>query len=178
MNLYPENGFVRGLAKGAIIPALWLSLVMVMFISALCSGQRAELIVKSGHYGFISSFVFSPDGQLLASGGADGTIKLWSAGSGKQLCTLRHGRGVYSVAFSPDSQILASAGDTISFGRLQLERNCGHYKVIPIRYGQLPSVQMARRSPAQAQTTALSCGKLRAGKSCARFKINPPRWLS
>ncbi|MEA5506052.1 caspase family protein [Halotia wernerae UHCC 0503] len=61
------------------------------------------------HNSWVTSVSFSPDGQMLASGGADNTIQLWSD-SGKLLATLNgHSDGVNSVSFSPDGQMLASA---------------------------------------------------------------------
>jgi WD40 repeat protein len=58
----------------------------------------------------VNSVVFSANGQTLASGSQDKTIKLWHPATGKLLRTLTgHIAGVWSVAFSPDGQILASA---------------------------------------------------------------------
>ena len=57
----------------------------------------------------VKSISFSPDGQTLASGGSDGTIRLWNASTGTHKRTLiGHLIWVSSVSFSPDGQTLAS----------------------------------------------------------------------
>ncbi len=54
----------------------------------------------------VLSVAFSPDGQLLASTGLDGTIKLWRIRDGSLVRTLRSGAN--SIVFSPDGQFLAA----------------------------------------------------------------------
>lgn len=65
----------------------------------------------TGHGWEVQKVIFSPDGQVLASGSHDGSIKLWDVSSGEVLNTLEgHYYSVISLAFSPDGSILASGG--------------------------------------------------------------------
>ncbi|AFY93309.1 eIF2A-related protein [Chamaesiphon minutus] len=74
------------------------------------SGNRSTSL--SGHNSSIRTVAFSPDGQLLASGGNSDNpiIKLWRVRDG-QCCHILTGHtdGLWSVAFSPDGRILASS---------------------------------------------------------------------
>ncbi|MGF2039247.1 MAG: NB-ARC domain-containing protein [Nostoc sp. CmiVER01] len=62
-------------------------------------------------FGSILSVTFSPDGKFLATGDANGKVRLWNF-DGKQLFTCKgHTMRVWSVVFSPDSNTLASGSD-------------------------------------------------------------------
>ena len=70
---------------------------------------NACLQTLEGHCNSVGSVTFSPDGQRLASGSNDNTIKIWDPASGQCLQTLKgHNRSVLSIMFSPDGQRLAS----------------------------------------------------------------------
>ncbi len=69
------------------------------------TGQELDL----WHTGSVYSVAFSPDRNTLATGGYDGTIRLWNAHTGQHIRTLTgHTGSVFSVAFSPDGNTIAT----------------------------------------------------------------------
>jgi WD40 repeat protein len=86
-------------ARGSLLEGLDYSPYLITFLHDHTAG--------------VMSVAFSPDGQMLASGGADGTIILWDVAARQSLDQplISHTGGVLSVAFSPDGQTLAVGGD-------------------------------------------------------------------
>ena len=59
-----------------------------------------------------TSVAYAPDGATLATGGDDGTVRIWDARTGQQQHQLTgHTGPVYAVAYAPDGATLATGGD-------------------------------------------------------------------
>jgi WD40 repeat protein len=82
-----------------------------------------------GHTDSVWSVAFSSDGKMLASGSADGTIRLWNVATHQPLgeALSDHTGDVYSVAFSPDGKVLAwgTAYGTITLLNVATRRPLG-----------------------------------------------------
>jgi WD40 repeat protein len=63
------------------------------------------------HRGSVNSMALSPDGKELATGGIDGTVRVWDLASGELLrAMVGHNYYVHGLSWSPDGKVIASAG--------------------------------------------------------------------
>ena len=89
-----------------------------------------------GHDAWISSVAFAPDGEIIASGSNDKTIKLWSLSGQNEIATLEgHQGGVTSIAFSPDGRFIASASNdkTVKMWSVEAQKEIATF--VGHRYG-------------------------------------------
>ncbi|HEX6885802.1 MAG TPA: serine/threonine-protein kinase [Planctomycetota bacterium] len=64
------------------------------------------------HTGSVRAVAIPPDGETIAAGSEDGSVRLWSAADGRELATLTgHAGPVTAVTFAPDGRHLASASE-------------------------------------------------------------------
>jgi WD40 repeat protein len=77
------------------------------------SGERLQTIAR--HPGILYAVVWSTQGErgdILVSGGSDGTLRWWSVDSGEGLRVRQAHQGtVQALKVSPDGRTLASCGD-------------------------------------------------------------------
>lgn len=71
--------------------------------------SREQEFAFEEHGSRVFEIAIQPKGSLVATGGADGFVRLWEPGEG-QKSALRHGKTVLGLAWTPDGGQLASAG--------------------------------------------------------------------
>ncbi|GEM_PF-1515570 len=87
----------------------WLRSLRPPEIPLGVTGLKAVL---RGHEGAVHSVAFSASRDLVVSGSADKTVRVWEAHTGAELVCLRgHLGAVYGVAFSPDARRVVSGSE-------------------------------------------------------------------
>jgi len=115
------------LGKNRFLGWQLMALVYLATLPAIAFSQgRPDIIwAKGGHSGSVNSVAYSPDGQLLASGSSDETIKIWRQDGTfiRSLAIPLSGNpqlfDVRSVAISPDGTTVAFWAPDVD-GRIQL----------------------------------------------------------
>lgn len=118
----PLSGHTGGVAALAFSPngrALLSGGCATFATLRSCAGGEAILwdvaeqkIVRRllGHTDMIASVAYHPDGETVATGSYDGTIRFWNATSGEQIGRPinAHAEYVLGISFSPDGKMIAS----------------------------------------------------------------------
>jgi WD40 repeat protein len=112
--------------------------------------------VLNGHTAPVDTVAFSPDSQLLASGGVDCTIKIWQMNSLQLLCTLTdHADAIAAVTFSPNPEypldipgyLLASGSVDCAIKIWQIHPETGETTVMCTLTGHSEAVTSVKFSP-------------------------------
>jgi WD40 repeat protein len=113
----------------------------------LVTGRRR---VGGRHEGNAWSVRFSPDGKTLATGGGDGSVKVWDVASGQLRETFQgHEARVLGLQFSVDGRTLYSAGSkTVIAWDLEGARRLG--RPVSLFTGPIPSSFRTNASPRHA----------------------------
>ena len=106
----PSRAIARVLGGAATVLVLTVPSPAVPRERATGAVERSRVL--SGHTGDVYGLAFSPDGRLLASAGADMSVRLWRTRTWRPRGDPLYGHTslVSAVAFSPDGRIVASAG--------------------------------------------------------------------
>ena len=71
------------------------------------AGTWERVATFAGHGDTVFCISFNPDGTQVASGGADGSARVWDTSSGQELMAIKGLGNVRCVAFTPDGERLA-----------------------------------------------------------------------
>lgn len=75
-------------------------------------GGAEQTASLRGHASWVLCVAAHPDGRRCATGGADGSVKLWDIETRECVHTFaKHAAQVWGVAFAPDGERLLSCGD-------------------------------------------------------------------
>jgi WD40 repeat protein len=75
-----------------------------------CGDEKPKPIVLEGHTDRVRCVAFSPDGTSIATGGDDGSIRVWDPKTGEQRVVLDDPKSrTFWLAFSPDGQLLLAS---------------------------------------------------------------------
>lgn len=116
-----RHGRIAALLMGGLLPLL----------AAMLRHTPADPRVLRGHTGVVSTVAFVAD--RVVSGGVDGTVRVWDAGTGAPLRVIRPGGEVNLVALSRDARhVAAGHGKRLSLislptGSLVWTRDLGDY---------------------------------------------------
>jgi WD40 repeat protein len=126
-----ELGVLLSVASLRLAPSLEAQQVLRLGLERLA---RAGICMR--HPSAVLGVAWSPEGQRLATSGADGRVRLWSAETGAELAQLPHPSPVTELAWSRDGLLLSarqSRGESFLWVRGRGEGFTRHLRSFPLR---------------------------------------------
>ena len=111
---------------------------------------RPRLVVQTSHTAMVTDFVYSPNGQLLATLGADGVVKLWRTKKGHEIVSIP-GYSIVGMAFHPDSRSIACLSSSGVLRIFDVSTARVLHRLTPIKTGGgsfLPLPKVAKKEDA------------------------------
>ena len=137
----PKRQVAGTASTGAGLPLAVVWAAKANRIYAACSdatvrvidgANRRRLAQLDGHQDWVYGLAVSPDGSRLASGSADGTVRLWSTADNKLLATLVQagpGPGAWAIV-TPQGYFTASSADVVQWPSIAQRNDAGQVKAL------------------------------------------------
>lgn len=85
------------------------SILVLGALGALATTAHANAVRTMTHTGSVRAVAYAPNGAAIAAGGADKTVTVWNANTGKRVRSLTgHTGRINTIVFSPDGKLIAS----------------------------------------------------------------------
>ncbi len=107
---FSPDGMLLAVAESGYHPDRTKRKFVACDVSVWNMNTGTRTITLKGNRRDVASVSFSIDGNMIASGGKDGSIHIWDAITGQRLSTWQAGSEQKGVVFLPDGNFIASTG--------------------------------------------------------------------